>query len=59
MRRLLDFILVLAFFGVIIGLLAVGNFIVDLNPDFFAGVIFTTIFWALIAGARRILKGSN
>jgi hypothetical protein len=59
MRRLFDYLVVLAFFAVIVGLGVLLNFIVSLNYDFFAGVFFTAIFWALIAGARRISKGTN
>jgi hypothetical protein len=58
MRRLLDYLLVLGFLALIVGLGALGNFIVSLNYDFFAGVFFTAFFWALIAGARRITKGN-
>lgn len=59
MRTVLDFILVVAFMAAIICLGALLNWIVALNYDFFAGVFFTGLFWALIAGARRISKGIN
>jgi hypothetical protein len=56
MRNLLDFILVAAFMAAIIGLGVFLNWIVALNYDFFAGVFFTALFWALIAAGRAIMR---
>ena len=58
MRTLMDFILVLAFFAAIIGLGAFGIFIVSLNYDFFAGVFFTSLFWALISAGRKLTRSN-